>query len=135
MRPIVGRQAIAQLVGPEGPIVVGQWEEVRVREEVESEDLTPIDGSHVYVVIGRRFSGSLSRGYYDANLAGAIWKNLYPNSSDPPRLVLLVTERFNDGKVRQTLYKEVLLTSRERSITRGIIKESLDWQAEEAEEL
>jgi len=132
-RPIVGRNVIAQVIGPNGPVEVGKWEECPLNIEVETEEYKPIDGSREVLVLGNRYSGTLKRGHYDFTLAQEVWKLANPGNEDPPRLILLMTIKYNDGTVAQAMFKEVIFTKISIGVTRGIIKEDIDWEAEEME--
>jgi len=135
MNPIVGRQATAQIVGPNGPIDCGKWDEVNFdKDAVETETNKPIDGSIEHLVLGiDALGGTLSRGYYDSNIAQIIWDTMHPGNVDPPRLIVLITERFNDGTTRLRMYKNVLFTKSGQRIPRGRVTETIDWVAEDME--
>jgi hypothetical protein len=135
-RAIVARQVTAQLVGPNGPVDVGKWDEVTTSDEIKTIEHDTLDGKTEYLVEGFKYAGTLKRGIYDPSLAHIVWDLAHPGNSDPPRHLLLVTEKYNDGSVEMQLYKEVLITKRGRSIARGApVTEDLDWAAEDMEVL
>jgi len=135
-RVIVSRQVIAQIIGPDGPVDVGKWQEITVNEELETLEYKPTDGTTEYLVEGFKYAGTLKRGEYDPTLARMIWNLMHPGTDDPPRHILLVVTKYNDGTVVKEMYKEVLITKRGRSIGRGApVTEDLDWVAEDKEEL
>lgn len=135
-RAIVSRQATATLVGPNGPVDVGKWDEVTTSDEIETIEHKTLDGKTEHLVEGFKYSGTLKRGTYDPNLAVILWDLAHPGNQDPPRHLLLVTERFNDGSVENQLYKDVLFTKRGRSIARGApVTEDVDFVAEDMERL
>ncbi len=133
-RAIVSRQATAQIVGPSGPVDVGKWDEVTSNQELETIEHKPIDGSTEYLVEGAKYSGTLKRGEYDGVLAQIVWDTAHPGITDPPRHILVVTTKYNDGTVRMKMYKEVLFPKLGESVSRGnYVTEDLDWVAEDME--
>ena len=135
-RAIVSRQVTAQVVGPDGPVDAGKWDEVTFADEIETLEHKPLDGSTEYLVEGFKYGGTLKRGVYDPTIAQIVWDLAHPGTQDPPRHLLLVTENYNDGSVEQRLYKEVLFTKRGESIARGApVTEDIDWLAEDMERL
>ncbi|MGB3341327.1 MAG: hypothetical protein WBB37_07595 [bacterium] len=135
-RAIVTRQVTAQVVGPNGPVDVGKWSEVTTSDEIETLEHKPLDGSTEHLVEGYKYSGTLKRGVYDPSMAHILWDLAHPGSNDPPRHLLLLNEKYNDGSVEQRLYKEVLFTKRGESIARGApVTEDIDWVAEDMESL
>ncbi len=132
-RPIVGRQVVAQVIGPDGPVEVGRWEECPVNIEVETEEYKPLDGTREIVITGNRYSGTLRRGHYDFTLAQTVWELANPGSDDPPRHVLLMTIKYNDGTTAQAMFKEVVFTKISIGVARGVIKDDIDWEAESME--
>ena len=135
-RAIVARQVTAQVVGPNGPVDVGKWDEVTTSDEIETLEHKPIDGTTEHLVEGYKYSGTLKRGVYDPVMAHIVWDLAHPGSADPPRHLLLISETYNDSSVEQRLYKEVLFTKRGESIARGApVTEDIDWIAEDMEVL
>lgn len=135
-RVIVSRQVTAQVVGPDGPVDVGKWSELTFADEIESLEYKPIDGTTEYLVEGFKYGGTLKRGTYDPGLAHLLHDLAHPGDADPPRHLLLLTEKYNDGSVDMRLYKEVLITKRGETVGRGApVTEDLDWVAEDMEVL
>lgn len=133
IRRITGRQVKAMVIGPNGPIEVGRWEEATVTLETETDEAKLMDGSVEVVVTGKKYSGTLKRGHYDAALAEETNRVMNPGSDDPPRLMLLMTLKYNDGTVKQALFKEVLFTKWGFNASRGMVTEDVDWVAEDME--
>jgi hypothetical protein len=134
-RPITGRQAVAQIIGPNGPVDVGTWDEVHIADADEFTEHKPLDGKTYQIYAGSSYGGTLKRGLYDHVLAKMIWDMQHPGTADPPRLILLVTDYFNDGTTSLRMYKEVVIMNRKEDTMRDKITEDLDWKAEDVEYL
>lgn len=135
-RAIVTRQVTGQVVGPNGPVDVGKWSEVTTSDEIETLEHKSLDGNTEHLVEGYKYSGTLKRGVYDPSMAHILWDLAHPGNSDPPRHLLLITEKYNDGATEMRLYKEVLFTKRGENIARGSpVTEDIDWVAEDMEVL
>lgn len=133
-RAIVSRQAVAQVVGPNGPVDVGKWDEVAIKDVDEIIEHKPLGDKTQYLWEATTYTGTLKRGFYDLTLAKLIYDYQHPGVTDPPRLILLITNNFNDGTTELRMYKEVLLKNRGESVSRGsYITEDLEWVAEDME--
>lgn len=135
-RAIVSRQVTGQIIGPDGPVDCGKWDEITLPSEIEMLEHKTLDGKTEYLVEGFKYSGTLKRGVYDPTIAHIIWDLAHPGDVDPPRHLVLVTEKYNDGSIEQRLYKEVLFTKSGETIARGApVTEDIDWVAEDMEVL
>lgn len=133
-RPITSRQVIAQVVGPNGPVDCGKWESGKCTHKMDVVDYKPTDGTTQHLVEGYDYSGSLSRGVFDARLAALIWNQMHCGTSDPPRLMLLFSHVLNEDPTVVYVAKEVLITNLDVGWQRGQpVKEDLTFVAEELE--
>jgi|GEM_PF-1991617 len=138
-KPIRSKHVKVKVQGPYGPEDVGLFNEFSHTREVDAKEYLGI-GEEVpmYVEGTRKFSGSLSQGKFDENLARMIWGQYQiqrgKSPEESPRYILTVTKNFLDGTKGTDTYGDVLFTKIEERIREGeLVEQSVDWVGEKWE--
>lgn len=138
-KPILSKHVKVAVQGPFGPEKVGEFTEFSHTREVDVKEYLEIGSEVAKQVEGtRKFSGNLSQGKIDENLARMIWGQYQVQRGQDPqeslRFILTITKTYHDGTKGVDIYGEVLFPKLEERVRGGeIVEQSVDWVGEKWE--